>query len=203
MFLTNNILPYDGEAYYLSGLIDRTGSDQFLEQLLQEIDWQPDTLIMFGKPVTTKRKTAWYAENNLRYTYSKSTKTGLPFTAGLLQLKNIAEKNCDCSFNSCLLNLYHNGSEGMSWHSDNEPEMLAGHPIASFSFGAERKFSFRHRQTKETLSLLLEHGSLLLMQGATQQNWLHQLPKSARVTAPRINLTFRRIISPAQQKRSL
>jgi alkylated DNA repair dioxygenase AlkB len=97
-------------------------------------------------------------------------------------------------FNSCLLNLYHNGNEGMRWHSDDEESLgKNNNTIASLSFGAERKFSFKHKQTKQTVSIVLEDGSLLIMKDATQSNWLHSLPKSKNITQPRINLTFRTI----------
>ncbi|HLN93999.1 MAG TPA: alpha-ketoglutarate-dependent dioxygenase AlkB, partial [Flavobacterium sp.] len=64
--------------------------------------------------------------------------------------------------------------------------------IASVSLGAERMFHMRHNQEPtQTLKLRLEHGSLLLMGGTTQHFWKHQIPKTARPTGPRINLTFR------------
>ncbi|MCA1744794.1 MAG: alpha-ketoglutarate-dependent dioxygenase AlkB, partial [Bacteroidales bacterium] len=110
------------------------------------------------------------------------------------QLKMVIEKETGETFNSCLLNLYHSGEEGMAWHSDGEKDLKKDGAIASLSFGAERKFAFKHQETKETVSLILEHGSLLIMKGTTQTNWLHRLPPTKRVTTPRVNLTFRTII---------
>jgi alkylated DNA repair dioxygenase AlkB len=104
------------------------------------------------------------------------------------------EEYAEIKFNSCLLNLYHDGNEGMGWHSDDEKSIEKNSTIASLSFGAERKFSFKHKQTKQTISLVLEHGSLLMMKDATQTNWLHSLPKSEKVIGSRINLTFRKMI---------
>jgi alkylated DNA repair dioxygenase AlkB len=127
------------------------------------------------------------------YTYSNSTKQALPWTNELSYLKQIVEKYAGIKFNSCLLNLYHNGNEGMGWHSDDEGSLGKNNTIASLSFGAERKFSFKHKRTKQIVSLVLEHGSLLVMKGTTQSNWLHSLPKSKNRTQPRINLTFRTI----------
>ena len=109
----------------------------------------------------------------------------------MFAVKQIVEKYAETKFNSCLLNLYHNGNEGMGWHSDDEKPLGKNNTIASLSFGAERKFSFKHKQTKQTVSLVLEHGSLLIMKDSTQSNWLHSLPKSKNITQPRINLTFR------------
>ena len=129
------------------------------------------------------------------YTYSNTTKQALVWTKELLDLKEIVEKLTETKkFNSCLLNLYQNGSEGIGWHSDDEKSIEKNSTIASLSFGAERKFSFKHKQTKLTISLVLEHGSLLIMKDATQTNWLHSLPKSEKITEPRINLTFRTMI---------
>jgi alkylated DNA repair dioxygenase AlkB len=127
------------------------------------------------------------------YTYSSTTKRALAWTTELSELKQIIEGYAGTKFNSCLLNLYHNGNEGMGWHSDDEKPLGKNNTIASLSFGAERKFSFKHKQTKQTVSVVLEHGSLLVMKGATQSNWLHSLPKSKNITQPRINLTFRTI----------
>jgi alkylated DNA repair dioxygenase AlkB len=118
----------------------------------------------------------------------------LPWTKELLELKTVIEKETGETFNSCLLNLYHNGDEGMAWHSDGEPELKKDGAIASLSFGAERKFVFKHKQTSHKVELILEHGSLLLMKGTTQTHWLHRLPPTKKVRTARVNLTFRTII---------
>jgi alkylated DNA repair dioxygenase AlkB len=127
------------------------------------------------------------------YTYSNTIKRALAQTKELLELKQIVEELAATKFNSCLLNLYHNGNEGMGWHSDDEKPLGKNNTIASLSFGAERKFSFKHKQTKQIASLVLEHGSLIIMKDNTQSNWLHSLPISKNITQPRINLTFRTI----------
>jgi alkylated DNA repair dioxygenase AlkB len=144
-------------------------------------------------------KVAWYGDSEYLYTYSNTysntTKRALAWTKELSELKQIVQEYAGTKFNSCLLNLYHNGNEGMGWHSDDEKSLgKNNNTIASLSFGAERKFSFRHKQTKQIISVVLEHGSLLVMKGATQSNWLHSLPKSKTITQPRINLTFRTIM---------
>jgi alkylated DNA repair dioxygenase AlkB len=162
--------------------------------LLNNIQWQNDEAVIFGKHIITKRKAAWYGDSTFLYTYSNTTKQALPWTKELLALKTIAEVRSGASFNSCLLNLYHNGEEGMSWHSDDEKSLGKDTAIASISLGAERKFSFKHKKMAQSVSLLLEDGSLLLMKGSTQTNWLHSLPKSTRVKQARINLTFRSIV---------
>jgi alkylated DNA repair dioxygenase AlkB len=122
-----------------------------------------------------------------------STKQALAWTKELYELKQMVEEFAGTTFNSCLLNLYHNGDEGMGWHSDDEESIGKNNTIASLSLGAERKFLFKHKQTKQIVSLVLEHGSLLIMKDVTQANWLHSLAKSKNVTQPRINLTFRTI----------
>ena len=167
---------------------------------MQNIQWENDDLVFFGKHVTTKREVAWYGDSEYLYTYSNSTKRALAWTKELSELKQIVEKYVGTKFNSCLLNLYHNGDEGMGWHSDDERPLGKNNTIASLSFGAERKFSFKHKQTKQIVSLVLEHGSLLIMKGDTQSNWLHSLPKSKNITQPRINLTFRTMHESSQEK---
>jgi alkylated DNA repair dioxygenase AlkB len=137
---------------------------------------------------------AWYGDRDFEYTYSNTTKRALPWTKELLELKAILENRTGEKFNSCLLNLYHNGDEGMAWHSDGEKDLKANGAIASLSFGAERKFSFKHKKTKETVKVILEHGSLLVMKDTTQTYWLHRLPTTKLITTPRVNLTFRTIV---------
>lgn len=190
-----NLLPYDGVVNYYGQLFNQEEANQYLTVLLNTIEWKNDEAIIFGRRIVTKRKVAWYGDRDFNYTYSNTTKKALSWTKELLAIKNIIEARTGESFNSCLLNLYHNGEEGMAWHSDAEKDLKKNGTIASVSFGAERKFAFKHRQTKATVSLLLENGSLLLMKDTTQANWLHKLPPTKLVTKPRINLTFRTIVN--------
>lgn len=189
-----NLLRKDGTVNYYGKLLPTHKSNQYLESLLNTVVWRNDEAIIFGKHITTKRKVAWYGDNDFDYTYSNTTKKALPWTKDLLELKNIVEEKTGETFNSCLLNLYHSGEEGMAWHSDAEKDLKRNGAIASLSFGAERKFSFKHKETKETVSLVLEHGSLLVMKDTTQTYWLHRLPPTKLVTRARVNLTFRTIV---------
>jgi len=190
---SQNILPKDGTVNYYGKLMPFNQADQYFENLLKTIDWKNDEAIIFGKKIITKRKVAWYGEKPFNYTYSNTTKSALPWTEELLQLKNLIEEKTGETFNSCLLNLYHDGNEGMAWHSDAEKDLKKNGAIGSLSFGAERKFAFKHKETKETVSIILEHGSLLVMKDETQTNWLHRLPPTKTVSKPRVNLTFRTI----------
>jgi alkylated DNA repair dioxygenase AlkB len=191
---TKNWLPLDGTANYYGKLFNQKVADNYFEKLLNTIEWRNDELVIFGKKIITKRKVAWYGEKPFEYTYSNTTKYALPWTKELLELKTAVEKETGETFNSCLLNLYHNGDEGMAWHSDGETELKKDGAIASLSFGAERKFAFKHKQTNQKVELTLEHGSLLIMKDTTQTHWLHRLPPTKKVRTPRVNLTFRTII---------
>jgi len=166
--------------------------------LLNTIEWKSDEAIIFGKRIVTKRKVAWYGDHPFEYTYSNNTKKALPWTPALLELKLLAEQKSGEKFNSCLLNLYHSGEEGMAWHSDAEKDLKKDGAIASISFGAQRNFCFKHKLSQETVAVLLEHGSLLVMKGTTQSNWLHRLPPAKRIKTARVNLTFRTIESKKQ-----
>lgn len=192
-----NDFPYiinkDGIALYHGNVMSAEDLAIKLSELLNNIAWQQDQIIMFGKAITTKRKVAFYADDKIDYTYSNVKKKGLPWTTELLQIKSLIESRTGASYNACLLNLYHNGEEGMGWHSDDEKEIIPNSSIASLSIGAERKFAFKHKTTKETVNLILENGSLLEMKGPIQQYWWHSLPKTKKVQAPRINLTFRQM----------
>jgi alkylated DNA repair dioxygenase AlkB len=189
-----NLLPNDGVVNYYAKVLKPQEAQYYLEKLLNTIEWKNDEVIIFGKHIVTKRKAAWYGDAGYLYTYSGTTKQALTWTKELLELKKIAEQITEATFNSCLLNLYHNGDEGMAWHSDDEKSLGENTAIASFSFGAERKFSLKHKETKQIVSILLEKGSLLLMKDTTQTHWLHCLPKSKKVNRPRVNLTFRTMV---------
>lgn len=191
---TINLLPQDGIVNYYGKLLNQQKATYYLETLLSTIEWKNDEAIIFGKKIITKRKVAWYGDKPFEYTYSNTTKLALAWTKELLELKALIEQETGETFNSCLLNLYHTGEEGMAWHSDAEPDLKKNGAIGSLSFGAERKFAFKHKQSKETVSLTLEHGSLLMMKGSTQTHWLHRLPPTKTTHQPRVNLTFRTIV---------
>lgn len=188
-----NLLPRDGIVNYFGKIFDDTETEFFYKSLMNNIDWKNDEAIIFGKKIITKRKVAWYGNRNFSYTYSKLTKTAVPWIPELLEIKKRVEQKSGEEFNSCLLNLYHEGSEGMAYHSDAEKDLKKNGAIASVSFGAERKFSFKHKSTGERVDIFLENGSLLMMKDITQTFWLHRLPPTKKVTTPRINLTFRMI----------
>lgn len=190
----NNLLPKDGIVNYYGKLFSRQEADHYFNALLSTIAWRNDEAFIMGKLIVTKRKAAWYGDTAFEYTYSNRTKIALPWTKELLALRSKIEIETGESFNSCLLNLYHTGEEGMAWHSDGEKDLKKYGAIGSLSFGAERKFAFKHKASKETVSLLLEHGSLLVMKGNTQTHWLHRLPPTKKILKPRINLTFRTIV---------
>ncbi len=189
-----NLLPYNGTVNYYGMVFSHNESDFYFEKLMNSIEWRNDEAVIFGKRIVTARKVAWYANKKFPYRYSGTTKYALEWTPELVQLKKVVEDKTGETYNSCLLNLYHSGNEGMAWHSDGETELQKDGAIASLSFGAARKFAFKHKKDKLTVSLLLEHGTLLVMKGTTQTYWLHRLPPTKKVQNPRINLTFRTIV---------
>ena len=191
---TNNLLPCNGHVNYYGKILSDEEILHYFEELYNTIAWKNDEVIIFGKLIITNRKVAWYATSNIDYTYSNISKKALPFTPALLSLKQIIEQKTGETYNACLLNLYENGSEGMGWHSDDEKELEPLSSIASLSLGADRKFSLKHKQNKQTVSLILENGSLLEMKNETQLFWKHALPKTTNVLGPRINLTFRKMV---------
>ena len=190
----SNLLPYDGIVNYYGKIMPAPKAADYLDSLLDTIAWKNDEAVIYGKLIITKRKVAWYGDRDFEYTYSNTTKRALPWTKELLELKQLAEQLSGEQYNSCLLNLYHNGTEGMAWHSDAETDLKRNGAIGSMSFGAERKFMFKHKQNKQTVSVILEHGSLLVMKDTTQTHWLHRLPPTKLVSKPRVNLTFRTVV---------
>ena len=188
------IINFEGEAIYYGPIFSHEQKVTFFDDLVKGIEWKNEEIIIFGKEIISKRKVAFYGEEGIEYTYSNKTKKGLVWTEHLLKIKSIVEGYTQVNYNGCLLNLYHDGNEGMGWHSDDEKEILPNSSIASVSLGIERKFSFKNKSSKETVSVQLENGSLLEMKGAIQKHWLHALPKSKKITNPRINLTFRQFL---------
>ena len=188
-----NVIRKDGEVDYFDEILFKEQANNYLHALLNKIAWKNDEVNLFGKRIITKRKVAWYADKPFKYTYSNNTKQALPWIEELLELKAIVEKKSGECFNSCLLNLYQDGMQSMAWHSDAEKELKKDGAIASLSLGAQRKFSLKHRKSNETVSLILNHGSLLVMKNETQTHWLHRLPPSKLINEPRVNLTFRTI----------
>ena len=188
------VLKKDGRAEYINNFFDADAADSLFDSLLGSLTWESDQIQMFGKLLTTARKVAWVGDPECLYTYSGIQKTPQNWTNELLKIKAQLEQVTGSTYNSCLLNLYHTGAEGMGWHSDNEKELDSKTSIASISLGARRKFAFRHKQDKTTTSVFLEHGSLLIMHPPIQEHWHHSLLKTKTVIDPRINLTFRKIL---------
>ena len=188
-----NLLPVDGVVDYYGQVLAPAEAARYLDRLLTHIDWRNDEAVIFGRHIITKRKVAWYGDSDYTYAYSNIVRQALSWTEDLLALKALTERLTGATYNSCLLNLYHDGDEGMAWHSDDEKELAPEGAIASLSFGAERRFLLRHKASKEQVEVSLASGSLLVMRGTTQTHWLHSLPKMKKVRAPRVNLTFRLI----------
>ena len=189
-----NLLPFDGHADYYGQVMNAVEAEAYLGRLLADIEWRNDEAVIFGRHIVTRRKVAWYGDNTYTYTYSNITRQALAWTTDLLALKGLTERLTGARYNSCLLNLYHDGDEGMAWHSDDEKELEQDGAIASLSFGAERRFLFRHRESRQLIEVSLAAGSLLVMRGTTQTHWLHSLPKMKKVKTPRVNLTFRTML---------
>lgn len=188
------IIENPGLVWYLNRAFAPGENEKIFRELLHHTAWASDTVKIFGRSIITRRMVAWYGDREFDYRYSGHSRLALPWTEGIKHIRQVAEQYCETRFNSCLLNLYHNGSEGMGWHSDDESSLDPQAPIASISFGEERRFMFRLRSdhTKKR-EILLESGSLLLMDAASQRFWQHSLPVSKKSRGARINLTFRRM----------
>ena len=165
---------------------------EVLAMLLAETDWKAESITLWGKQHPQPRLTAWHGEK--RYTYSGLTMEPLPFTPLQLIIKHAVEAASGCHFNSVLLNYYRNERDSMGMHSDDETELGPDPAIASLSFGAARTFILKHKRDKTSEKIVLSDGSMLLMSGKTQHNWLHGINKSVRPMGPRVNLTFRFIV---------
>lgn len=185
-----NLLPRDGEAVLIEAAFPPADADRLFSRLMETIDWRSEVALVMGRRIALPRLTAWYGE--AAYTYSGIRNDPAPWTADLLEIRATAERCAGTGFNSVLANLYRDGHDSVSWHADDEPSLGDRPVIASISLGAVRRFHLRHKAVRAlTVAVDLPHGSCLVMAGATQRCWVHQLPKTARPIGPRINLTFR------------
>ena len=187
----------DGAMRCQRGFYRKPESAVLFTRLMEETDWRQETITLWGKAHLQPRLSAWYGDEGRGYSYSGVVLQPLPWTGTLLRIKADIEQATQCRFNSVLLNLYRNEHDSVGWHSDAEPELGPSPVIASLSLGETRSFRLRHRQRKDLkpLAIDLDDGSLLLMEGTTQHYWQHCVPKESGTRAPRINLTFRTILT--------
>ena len=184
----------DAEIIYYPKFFDKEQSDLIYTELLQDIAWQQDNITIFGKTHPQPRLTALYGNEGKPYSYSNIKMQPHPWNSLLQKIKYYIEETTGCQFTTVLLNQYRDGKDSNGWHADNEKELGVNPIIASLSFGSERVFQLKHNTINEAKkSIVLEHGSLLLMKGSTQHFWKHQIPKTAKPIGTRINLTFRSI----------
>jgi alkylated DNA repair dioxygenase AlkB len=182
----------DGDVVFYASFFAPENADRLLQELLTTTDWRQESIKLYGKPVEMPRLTAWYGDEGTSYTYSGLVNQPQPWTPALWEVKQAVEVPAEVTFNSVLLNRYRSGKDSVAWHSDDEKEFGENPVIASVSFGGTRTFQFKHKKRKDLrASIELTHGSLLIMRGATQHNWLHQIPKTAMDVGERVNLTFR------------
>jgi alkylated DNA repair dioxygenase AlkB len=185
------------EVLFCPDFFPLADADRLLGELLATTEWRQEVFRMYGREVPFPRLTAWYGDEGTAYTYSGLRNIPAPWTGPILEVKRAVEAPCGVTFNSVLLNRYRSGQDSVSWHADDEPEFGNNPVIASVSLGETRVFQFRHKERKDLkASVELSHGSLLIMRGGTQENWLHQVPKTRRPVGERVNLTFRVVVLP-------
>ena len=195
-------MPSTEQLQYHPLLFDPKEQSLLMNALQEEIPWKQEHIKLFGKTHPTPRLTAWHGDTHCVYKYSGVVNQPFPWTPSLLTIKTRIESLSNgATFNCVLLNFYRDGSDKMGWHSDDEKELGPNPSIASVSFGATRRFDFKHKtEAHNKFSIQLESGSLLLMQGDMQHHWLHQIPAQKRIQEPRINLTFRYIPPQTQSQ---
>lgn len=183
----------DGQLYLLKGFYQQDQAFQLFTSLLKGLAWQEEQIFLYGRWVKVPRLMCWYGDKNAEYHYSGVNHQPLPWTGELLAIKQKIQDYYPCTFNSVMANLYRNGSDSMGCHADDERELGENPLIASLSLGEQRLLKFRHQKSKQVLDVILDNGDLLLMAGEIQHHWRHELPKTKKVKAERINLTFRQV----------
>src|SRR5499425_287889 len=194
--LEHMLLP-DAELYYLRQLPLAEPPHIVMGRLINEVPWRAENIVVWGRTYPQPRLIAWYGDAGKNYTYSGISLSPLPWTRALLDIKSRIEVVSRTNFNSVLLNYYRDHRDSMGLHSDDEPELGVQPILASLSLGVERTFILKHKREKtlKPVRLKLASGSLLLMKGETQRHWKHGIDKETRPCGPRINLTFRRILT--------
>lgn len=186
----------DGEILWVRHFYAPEKCNDLLEKLTREIPWRQDNITIAGKSIPIPRLQAWFGDEGMNYSYSGLKLEPVPWSPELAAIKQDIESYCDTHFNSLLANLYRDNQDSVSWHSDDEKELGVNPTIASFSLGGCREFQLKHRAHQDKkLSIDLGNGDLLIMKGALQHNWLHCVPKKRQHCEPRINLTFRQIVT--------
>lgn len=175
--------------------LNQSDANNLYDRCLNDISWQSSAIIMFGKKIDVPRLECWYGDLGCEYTYSGKSLKRFEFPNFLLNLRMLIEKKVNSNFNSVLANLYRDGQDSMGLHADDEKELGNEPVIASISLGENRPIIFQNKKTKEKVTFDQPHGSLLVMQGKTQDHWKHAINKSKKIDKPRINLTFRNIIT--------
>ena len=175
--------------------LNQSDANNLYDRCLNDISWQSSAIIMFGKKIDVPRLECWYGDLGCEYTYSGKSLKRFEFPNFLLNLRMLIEKKVNSNFNSVLANLYRDGQDSMGLHADDEKELGNEPVIASISLGENRPIIFQNKKTKEKVTFDQPHGSLLVMQGKTQDHWKHAINKSKKINKPRINLTFRNIIT--------
>jgi alkylated DNA repair dioxygenase AlkB len=181
----------NGEYQYYPKFFNTNESKIYFDDMINNILWKQESMIMYGKKIPFPRLTSWYGDDEKPYSFSGIKLNPNKWTKTLLEIKDKITIHTDAKFNSVLLNRYRNGNDSISWHTDAEKELGNNPIIASVNFGATRKFQLRHINTGEKVEIELQNGSLLIMQGSLQHYWQHQVPKTSRNISERINLTFR------------
>lgn len=185
----------NGQYRFFNQFYDKHESDRFFSALRTKVEWKQESMNMYGKKIPFPRLTAWYGDNDKTYSFSGITLQPMPWLPELIEIKTRIEETANTYFNSVLLNLYRNGNDSISWHTDAEPELGQNPMIGSVNFGATRIFQLRHKLNHRKIDIDLGHGTALIMQGELQHFWQHQVPKTTKPVRDRINLTFRNIIN--------
>jgi len=204
--MTPNLVPFDGELYLIKQFYSLPEADLLFAQLQAGLAWQEEAIFIYGRWVKVPRLMCWYGEPDAWYRYSGVNHQPMPWTPALQAIRGKVEQQCQCTFNSVLANLYRDGKDSMGCHADDEKELGLNPVIASLSLGDQRLFKLHHKKCKEKLDVVLGHGDLLVMSGTLQHHWMHAVPKTKKLKAPRINLTFRKIkvdVSPRRHERQV
>lgn len=154
-------------------------------------------IMIYGKEIETPRYLQSYG---LPYKFSGKEHDAKPFPPFIKRYLDYANSLKEYTkdfgqFNMCLVNWYRDGTNYISYHSDDETRIvtdkMGNTTILSISFGQQRRFLLRNKLLKDTKEFKLLDNNVLIMGGTTQKTHNHSVPKEMKVQDKRINLTFR------------
>ena len=158
--------------------------------------WVPDHEALFDRlleiaPWQQRTRRMW-DDDVLEPSLVADWKTGAPLPPEVLELTGVLGERYGVAFDSCLVNLYRDGSDAVAWHADTVRKVLRDPLVATVSLGARRSFLLRPAAGGPVQRRYAPgEGDLIVMGGACQHDWHHTVPRERSASGARMSITLR------------